>query len=129
MKTLLWIMLITSTYFAYSYHSKYHQLLSNSEIDFYISYEIEEIVDCSPLDCHVKVNRESETIPLVHIVETLKPKLLERNSLVVRECTGNLKNRTVTCMKNLKPFDDINPKFVRYPDWDLRPAADEVIYN
>ena len=113
----------------YDYYSRYTTLSENDTIHFFLRYEVLSVEECDNTGCLAKVRQfgEEETVYLT--IRSFEPMPFIIRRPAIRQCTNVISTKIVTCDRDLRSISQLEKKYAKHPDWDLRPAANQVIYK
>lgn len=129
MKILYLLIIAILVSVSYDYYTRYTELYDNDIIRFYITYDIISVEDCTEKGCEAIVQQSGENKQELLFIKSLSSMPFIIRKPVVRQCSNVISTKVVTCEKDLRSLEDLELKYAKHKDWDLRPAASQIIYQ
>lgn len=129
MKFIYFLIIAILVSVSYDYYSRFTALSENDTIYFYLRYEVLSVEECNEDGCLARVRQYGEEDSKYLTIRTFEPMPFIIRRPAIRQCTNVISTKIVTCEIYLRSIEMLEKKYSKHPDWDLRPAASQVIYE
>ena len=85
--------------------------------------------ECRIAKCVAYVSYQGKALAKPYRVITTKPAILDENTQLAMKCEMDILSRVVTCSSDLVPAVELDDKYFKNKDYDLRVAAKKIIYE